>query len=88
MQTSRWDRGEGSSESLASVSGLGELCPSQAAPSLAASLEVSQPHDLDRSAELLQACAIAGNSIILTPAAIHTLQPLADLRQVVVSSER
>lgn len=58
---------------------LRELYPSQIASALAAETQRAEPLDLNRIAELLQAGIVAGDSIILTPAAKHALQPRADL---------
>ena len=65
---------------------LRELVPGQATTALAAATQRAEPQVLDRVTELSQACVVAGDSVVLTPAAKHALQPRPDLRQVVVDT--
>src|SRR5690242_5799060 len=52
---------------------LRELCPSQVTAALAASPQRAEPHDLERVTELPQARVVAGDSVVLAPAAKHAL---------------
>jgi hypothetical protein len=86
MQTGRWDRDAESLASEASVYSAWRTVPGHAATALTATAQRAEPHVLDGATELLQACVVARNSIVLTPAPIHALQPAARRLQVVMAA--
>jgi hypothetical protein len=65
---------------------LGEPVPGHAATALTATAQRAEPHVLDGVTELLQACVVARDSIVLTPAPVHALQPAARRPQVVMAA--